>query len=91
MRIAGNQTLGVTQQLGQFNTKILAGHMRRGSTVRVKRAPTKRLATSIAMYMCRQSVQVTYGGQYQDTQIGAVTESALNAFNDFVLVRLEGG
>ncbi|MEC7567844.1 MAG: hypothetical protein VYA01_02405, partial [Bacteroidota bacterium] len=54
-----------------------------GSTVRVKRAPTKRLATSIAMYM-PQSVQVTYGAQYQDTTIGAVTEGALNAYNDLI-------
>ncbi len=61
-----------------------------GSTVRVTRKPTKRLATSIAMYM-PQSVQVTYGAQYQDTQIGAVTESALNTFNEFVSGRLSGG
>ena len=35
------------------------------------------------MYM-PQSVQVTYGAQYQDTEIGAVTESALNAYNDLI-------
>ena len=32
------------------------------------------------MYM-PASVQVTYGANYTDTQIGAVTEQALNAFN----------
>ena len=31
-----------------------------------------------------QSVQVTYGAQYTDTQIGAVTEEALNVFNNIV-------
>ena len=30
------------------------------------------------------SVQVTYGAQYQDTPIGAVTEQALNAYNDIL-------
>jgi len=83
---SGIQTLGVTQpQFNRFNVETtLAGKERSaGSTVRVKRRPTKRLATSIAMYM-PQSVQVTYGAQYQDTQIGAVTESALNAYNDLV-------
>ena len=80
------QTLGVTAaQAKRFNVeKTLAGGERTaGSTVRVKRRPTKRLSTSIAMYM-PQSVQVTYGAQYQDTQIGAITESALNAYNDLI-------
>ena len=74
----------------EIQNNLLKGQAAGGSTVRVQRAPTKRLATSIAMYM-PQSVQVTYGAQYQDTQIGAVTESALNTFNEFVAGRLEGG
>ena len=57
-----------------------------GSTIRISRAPTKRLSTAIAMYM-PASVQVTYGAQYQDTQIGAVTEQALNAYNDILAGR----
>ena len=78
--------------LQEFNVErnLLKGQAAGGSTVRVQRAPTKRLSTSIAMYM-PQSVQVTYGAQYQDTQIGAVTESALNTFNEFVSGRLSGG
>ena len=52
----------------------------KGSTVKVKRAATKRLKTAIAMYM-PASVQVTYGANYTDTEIGALTEAALNAFN----------
>jgi len=71
--------------LKEFNVQqnLLKGQATGGSTVRVKRRPTKRLSTSIAMYM-PQSVQVTYGAQYQDTQIGAITESALNAYNDLI-------
>ncbi len=90
------QTLGVTgrqfaqEQEDRVQRNLLKGQAAGGSTVRVKRAPTKRLSTSIAMYM-PQSVQVTYGAQYQDTQIGAVTESALNTFNEFVSGRLGGG
>ena len=57
-----------------------------GSTVRVARKPTKRLNTAIALYM-PQSVQVTYGAQYTDTQIGAVTEEALNVFNNIAAGR----
>ena len=87
---------GLTAEIQQQNkirdvqNNLLKGQAAGGSTVRVQRAPTKRLSTSIAMYM-PQSVQVTYGAQYQDTQIGAVTESALNTFNEFVSGRLEGG
>ena len=83
---AGIQTLGVTaSQAKKFNVEqtLAGGERTAGSTVRVKRRPTKRLSTSIAMYM-PQSVQVTYGAQYQDTQIGAITESALNAYNDLI-------
>ena len=83
---SGIQTLGVTAaQAKRFNVEqtLAGGERTAGSTVRVKRRPTKRLSTSIAMYM-PQSVQVTYGAQYQDTQIGAITESALNAYNDLI-------
>ena len=77
-------------QENRVQQNLLKGQAAGGSTVRVARKPTKRLATSIAMYM-PQSVQVTYGAQYQDTQIGAVTESALNTFNEFVSGRLSDG
>ena len=84
--------LAQQQQEREFMVErnLLKGQAAGGSTVRVQRAPTKRLATSIAMYM-PQSVQVTYGAQYQDTQIGAITESALNTFNEFIAGRIEGG
>ena len=53
-----------------------------GSTIRVKRAATKRLKGGIAMYM-PSTVQVTYGANYTDTEIGDVTENALDAYNQF--------
>ena len=59
-----------------------------GSTIKIERAPTRRLSTAIAMYM-PASVQVTYGTQYTDTPVGGVTEQALNAYND--LVNMRGG
>tara|TARA_Y100000996_G_scaffold227195_1_gene178652 strand:- start:288 stop:1532 length:1245 start_codon:yes stop_codon:yes gene_type:complete len=69
----------------QYNV-VDNGKRTSGSTIRISRAPTKRLSTAIAMYM-PASVQVTYGAQYQDTQIGAVTEQALNAYNDLLAGR----
>tara|TARA_A100001011_G_scaffold392951_1_gene481670 strand:- start:1712 stop:2962 length:1251 start_codon:yes stop_codon:yes gene_type:complete len=53
-----------------------------GSTIRIKRAATKRLKGGIAMYM-PSSVQVTYGANYTDTEIGDVTGNALDAYNQF--------
>ena len=67
----------------QIQRNLRKGQKAGGSTVRVARAPTKRLNTAIALYM-PQSVQVTYGAQYTDTQIGAVTEESLNVFNNLV-------
>ena len=52
----------------------------KGSSIRIKRAPTKRLKTGIAMYM-PGTVQVSYKTDYQDTPMVAVTEQALNAYN----------
>ena len=52
----------------------------KGSSIRIKRAPTKRLKTGIAMYMPAQ-VEVSYKTDYTDTPMGAVTEQALGAYN----------
>ena len=70
----------------QIQRNLRKGQKAGGSTVRVARKPTKRLDTAIALYM-PQSVQVTYGAQYTDTQIGAVTEEALNVFNNIAAGR----
>ena len=73
-------------QEAQVQRSLRKGMASGGSTVRVARKPTKRLNTAIALYM-PQSVQVTYGAQYTDTQIGAVTEEALNVFNNIAAGR----
>ena len=50
-----------------------------GKVVRVKRPPTRRLDTAIAMYMPNQ-VQVTYGAKYNDTEIGALAGAAAGIY-----------
>ena len=54
-----------------------------GSTIRIERAETRRLKGGIALYM-PASVQVTYGADYTDTDIGGITGDALDAYNKFV-------
>ena len=49
------------------------------STIRIKRKPTKRLTTSIAMYM-PASVTTTYGANYTDTDMGALTGMILQTY-----------
>ena len=72
-RVAGNRTSN-----SRYQSK--------GSTVKIKRAPTKRLKTAIALYM-PASVQVSYAANFTDTEIGALTEEALNAYNSAVAGR----
>ena len=60
------------------------------TTVAVERAPTKRLDTAIAMYM-PASVTTSYGAQYTDTEIGAVTEEAIQAYEQFAQGNIRGG
>ena len=64
-------------------TGVDSGYQAKGSTIKVQRAPTKRLKTQIAMYMPQQ-VNVTYGANYTDTEMGALTEEALNAYNNAI-------
>ena len=52
------------------------------SMVRVKRAPTTRLETAIAMYM-PPSVNVSYAANYVDTEIGAFSVGAGAAIKEF--------
>ena len=64
-------------------TGVDSRYQAKGSTIKIKRAPTKRLKTQIAMYMPQQ-VNVTYGANYTDTEMGALTEEALNAYNNAI-------
>ena len=70
------RALGIDRTAGATKTEYKG----KGSSIRIKRAPTKRLKTGIAMYM-PASVQVSYKTDYQDTPMGAVTEQALGAYN----------
>ena len=55
----------------------------RVSTFRGVRAATIRSEMCINMYM-PASVQVTYGANYTDTNIGALSQQAMTAFNDIM-------
>ena len=68
---------------GSVLTPVDSRYQAKGSTIRIKRAPTKRLKTQIAMYMPQQ-VNVTYGANFTDTEMGALTEEALNAYNNAI-------
>ena len=69
---------------GTVGTNLVdSSYQSKGSTIKIKRAPTKRLKTQIAMYMPQQ-VNVTYGANYTDTEMGALTEEALNAYNNAI-------
>ena len=70
-----------TQGITSINTIPVKKSKRfTGSTIKLTRAPTRRLKTGIALFMPAQ-VQVTYTSNYTDTEIGGGTEDALNAFN----------
>jgi len=58
---------------GQNEYKKTKPARKSGTTVYVDRAPTVRLDTAITMYM-PPSVKVSYGANYQDTEIGAGAE-----------------
>ena len=70
-----------TQGITSINTITVKKSKRfTGSTIKLTRAPTRRLKTGIALFM-PASVQTTYTANYTDTEIGGGTEDALNAFN----------
>ena len=48
------------------------------------------MTTAIAMYM-PASVTTSYGAQYTDTEIGAVTEAALQAYEQFAQGNMRAG
>jgi len=50
-----------------------------GQVVRIKRPPTRRLDTAIAMYM-PSSIQVTYGTKYDDEAIGGLAAAAASIY-----------
>ena len=92
---AGNAILAPTMEAGRnvrlvSNEFITAWYNKTRKAVAVERAPTKRMNTAIAMYM-PASVNTSYGANYTDTEMGAVTEAALNAYERFAGGDIEGG
>ena len=70
----------------QFNTALgIASELEEkpeqegGQVVRIKRPPTRRLDTAIAMYM-PSSIQVTYGTKYDDEAIGGLAAAAASIY-----------
>ena len=64
---------------GGYKKELMEGD----AGVALRRPPTRRLKTAIAMYMPPQ-VSATYGANYTDTEIGAGVELGLSAFNDLL-------
>jgi hypothetical protein len=58
--------------------------------IHVQRAATTRLKTAIALYM-PASVQVTYGANYTDTEIGSLAERAAEVIKKFQEGNIKGG
>ena len=79
---------GARQSSGQDS--LTNWYRKNRQTVAIKRAPTKRLDTAIAMFM-PASVTTSYGAQYTDTEIGAVTEEAIAAYEQFARGNMRGG
>ena len=59
-------------------------------SVGVRRAPTTRLATAIAMYM-PASVTTGHSAQYTDTEIGFMSRGAINAYEKFSQGKMKAG
>jgi len=63
-------------------TRFAENLSKRTSTITLKRPPTTRLDTAIALYM-PPTVQVSYTSNYTDTEIGAAANIAAQAYQDF--------
>mgnify|MGYP003677918143 CR=1 FL=1 len=63
-------------------TKIKASMSKEAQAIHVERAATTRMKTAIALFM-PASVQVQYGANYTDTEIGSMAERGANAIKAF--------
>lgn len=84
------RALGVDHGLAVAETKRRQANSVPKQAVNIERAPTKRTSTAIVMYM-PASVSTSYNAQYTDTQMGAVTAEALNAYEAFAAGNMRGG
>ena len=69
---------------------IAAGERARAKKVNIKRAPTTRMTTAIAMYM-PATVTTGYTTQYTDTEMGFLTANAIDAYEKFAQGNMRGG
>ena len=58
--------------------------------IAVERAPTKRTTSAIVMYM-PASIKTGYSAQYTDTEIGSITNKAMNMYENFARGDMRGG
>jgi hypothetical protein len=101
-RLTINQDYGNTQKVpdikkqkpvkdyGTINKGVQVADSTNGQNIHVKRAKTTRLNTAIAMYM-PANVQVTYGANYTDTEIGSMAERAADTIKAFAEGDIGGG
>jgi hypothetical protein len=87
--ISGPNTTGPDSdklQSAQYQTytkeKKPIKYSKEAQAIHVKRAATTKMKTAIALYM-PASVQVTYGANYTDTEIGSMAERAATALEEF--------
>jgi hypothetical protein len=71
-------------------TKKETKFSKEAQAIHVQRAATTRLKTAIALYM-PASVQVTYGANYTDTEIGSLAERAAEVIKKFQEGNIKGG
>ena len=74
---------------GDVDTRALKSEAARTSTFRTVRAETIRSTMCINMFMPAQ-VQVKYGAEYTDTNIGALSAQAMDAFNQLMNGNFDG-
>ena len=70
---------GINPYQSQANIRKQMNEVEGGQVVRLRRPPTRRLDTAIAMYM-PSSVQATYKSKYNDQQIGGLATAAAGLY-----------
>ena len=88
--LAGSVSTGERGYSSGTNTGVQVATSTNGQAIHVKRAKTTRLNTAIAMYM-PANVQVTYGANYTDTEMGSMVERAADVIQKFQEGNIEGG
>ena len=80
----------LNQGFGLFSASSGAVQRAFPQKVNIKRAPTTRMTTAIAMYM-PATVTTGYTTQYTDTEMGFLTANAIDAYEKFAQGNMRGG